>query len=137
LVAQLYASTTRTEVEPLLTWFPMYAHTWRSTEAFDAAREERLSRFSFRAGDRDITEWVEQEGARDAMVAAATHERSELQESQLSSLRFLRMRYEAAFGGTISGVEVRRDRDAFDWTSGTFVQVEYNALLAVVRLGDY
>jgi len=137
LVAQLYASTTRTEVEPLLTWFPMYAHTWRSTEAFDAAREERLSRFSFRVGDRDITEWVEQEGAWDAMVAAATHERSELQESQLSSLRFLRMRYEAVFGGTSPGVEVRRDRDAFDWTSGTFVQVERNALLAVVRLGDY
>ena len=96
-----------------------------------------MSRFFFRAGDRDITEWIEDEGARDAMVAAATHERSELQESQLSSLRFLRSRYEAAFGAANSDVEVRRDRETFDWTAGKFVQVEHNALLAVVRLRDY
>jgi hypothetical protein len=34
-------------------------------------------------------------------------------------------------------VEVRRDRQAFDWTSGRFVQVERDALLAVVELGEY
>lgn len=137
LAAQLYASVTRTEVEPLLTWFPMYAHTWRSTEAFDAAREERLSRFSIRAGDVDITEWVEQVGGWDALVAAATLQHDELSESQLSSLRFLRTRHEAEFGGTSSEVEIRRNREAFDWTSGRFVQVEHNALFAVVDLGDY
>ena len=115
----------------------MYAHTWRSTEAFDGAREERLSRFSFRAGGMDLTDWVEQVGAWDALVAAATHGQAELLESQRSSLRFLRTQYEARFGGTSAEVEIRRDREAFDWTSGRFVQVERNALLAVLELGDY
>jgi len=137
LVSQLYASATRTEIEPLLTWFPMYAHTWRSTEAFDEAREERLSRFSFRAGDIDVTSWVEEVGGRDALVAAGAHEQTELSESQRSSLRFVKTRFEATFGGTSAQVEIRRDREAFDWTSGEFVRVEQNALFAVVDLNDY
>ena len=137
LTTQLYASLTRKEVEPVLTWFPMYANTWESTEQFDRGREERFSRFSFLAGAMDITDWVEDEGAWDAMVAAATRQPSELQESQLSSLRFLKSRYEAVFGTANMDVEVRRDREKFDWTSGRFVKVEHNALLAVVHLRDY
>jgi hypothetical protein len=137
LCAQLYASATRTEVEPLLTWFPMYAHTWRSTEAFDSAREQRLSKFSFRANGKDITQWVEDEGGWDAMVAAASMEPSELGETQISSLRFLKSRYEAAFGEGIPDVEVRRDRNAFDWSSGRFVQVEHDKLFGVIQLEKY
>jgi hypothetical protein len=138
LIAQAYASASRTEVEPLLTWFPMYAHTWESTEDFDAAREERMSRFSFWIGDMDITDWVERVGSRDALVAAATKgERSELLESQRSSLKFLRTQYQADFDSTNTRVEIRRDRQAFDWTSGQFVQVEHDALLGIVELAEF
>ena len=116
----------------------MYAHTWESTEDFDAAREERMSRFSFWIGDRDITDWVEKVGSRDALVAAATKvEQSELLESQRSSLKFLRTQYEADFGSTNTRVEIRRDRQAFDWTSGQFVQVEHDALLGIVELAEF
>ena len=138
LIAQAYASATRTEVEPLLTWFPMYARTWESTEDFDAAREERMSRFSFWIGDREITDWVEKIGSRDALVAAATRAgQSELLESQRSSLKFLRAQYEANFGSSNTRVEIHRDRQAFNWTSGQFVQVEHDALLGIVDLAEF
>jgi hypothetical protein len=134
--AQIYATLARIEVEPLLSWFPMYANTWPSEAAFNAGREEKFSRYTFRAGGRDVTAWLDQARGGDLFIRAARIPRGEDVPDDLENAMLgIARRYAAEQGNWLESVEVLRDRQAFNWREGRFVQAEHQVSVGTVHLG--
>jgi hypothetical protein len=126
LAVQMYASASGREAEPVMSHFPMYAHSYGSVEDFEASLKPRLTRvLAARADDHDI---------RDDLVALADNDRfllmdlaerspalrAELTEREHRDRELLCRRYEQSLGRLPQQVALAIERRAFDWRAGRF-----------------
>jgi hypothetical protein len=113
IASQVWASARRLEIEPFLSNYPMYSHTYDSTADFD--RNHR--RLRFYAGGRDITNQVGQADGEDVLAAAAA--RTDISVSDLERLGDFSRRYARLIGDSPSEIDVVME-PLFDWQHGRF-----------------
>ncbi len=120
---QVFASVTTTQVEPIVSNYPMYSGTYLSAEAFDRRMNQRFQRLFFESNGEEISERVRAiDGQGVAVVEAARniaagHAPSE---GALAELRAFRAKYETQFKTVLNDVTVTAERVSFDWDAGEF-----------------
>jgi hypothetical protein len=118
VAGQVWASYQRTEIEPLLSHYPMYSTTYDSPEYF----ERQQTRTRFEANGRDITDRVEAAGGA-APVLGALDAPGDVRDADTEIGRALmefRDRYAGLYGQVPASIEAVRWSRPFDWENGHF-----------------
>lgn len=124
---QLVASVTRSEEFPISN-YPMYAYTYASRDAFDAARVEVPEPGKFLAASfegesvsgatEDVTNFMADEGFQSNFIQAAQAPDSPPSEDLLSSFA---PKYAETYGEAPASVTVTLNHTRFDWEAGRYV----------------
>ncbi|MGE3277694.1 MAG: hypothetical protein AB7O67_21470 [Vicinamibacterales bacterium] len=131
---QVVASTSRVEVSPLMSDYPMYSRTWPDREAFE--RENAIPpvyHYSVVLADGrevdagELFDRLEVDAyVRDAYVAEAEHRPGA--DDATAVFADATVRLDAAMPESVRGVRLRVDQRAFDWDTGEFVWVSRRRL---------
>ncbi len=124
VLQQIVASATATEIEPLISSYPMYSGTYASPEEFERIRYRRLQRLFFESAGIDITSRVHDIGKGAERLFEAAEEVAggrALDEEQVIALAAFRAEYGTRFGADIDAVVVVAERIVFDWERGRFM----------------
>ena len=118
VTAQVLASYQRLEIEPLVSNYPMYSHTYESPEQFD----RDTARVRFESEGVDITERVETAGGADVLrrIAMDAGEQRPVERSREALADFGR-RFTERYGAAPSQVDVVVLRNPFDWQRGRYL----------------
>ena len=129
-VQQAIASASRIEIEPFISWYPMYSNTYLSPADFDQRERYaiRYWRYYFEAdspgGVVDITDRVRAiPGAERAFHEAVADLKGcsgPLSEDLGDRIRAIRSDYAARHGEAPHTIRLLYDRRAFDWDRGQF-----------------
>ena len=123
VLQQVLASVTATQIEPLISDYPMYSLTYDSPEAFERIRYRKMQRLLFESGGRNITENVYAiANAPENLlnVAEDLAVGDPLDGKSVKMLGRLREQYKKLFGADIDSVAVTAERVGFDWQRGSF-----------------
>jgi hypothetical protein len=123
---QLYASATGTEVEPVMSHFPMYAYTFASIDEFEASMRPHMTRVTSVVADgRDITPdlpaLVDDDRVRLIDLAESGDSlKEDLSERERRNRSLLCERYQRQTGAWPVEIALRIERKQFDWSAGRF-----------------
>ena len=123
VVQQVLVSATATQVEPLISDYPMYSSTFESPDAFEVIRYRKLQRLLFESAGADVSERVHAiKNAPENLLNAAEDLASgdEVREQVMTSLRGVRSEYQTRYGVNLDLVTVIAERVTFDWQQGRF-----------------
>lgn len=125
LLAQTTASLKAFELEPVISYYPMYASTFASPEVFERhLHPNRMTRFRFLSAGADVTRRIASvPGARGVVLAELLAENADGCHERQARLQAMATEYARRFGEPLGDLTVRRDRYRFDWAAGRFVQV--------------
>jgi hypothetical protein len=126
---QVFASAQRLEVEPLVSNYPMYSHTFESPAEFD-----RWSvRVRFEASGVDITDRVEIADGDNTLhaIARETIERGAPTDASLRELAEFRGAYAERYGELPPAIDVIEVSHPFDWEAGRYLPPTSRRLGAV------
>ena len=138
VLQQVLASATATEIEPVISHYPMYAGTYDSPEHFERFRARKLRQLVFLAGAEDVTSRVDalqQASNLLARVADTLSEGGAIRERDAVALAALRAEYRARYGTDLSTITVLAEHTPFDWTRGAFRPL-MRTRLADIPLGE-
>jgi hypothetical protein len=115
---QAWASYQRTEIEPLLSHYPMYSTTYDSPEYF----ERQQTRTRFEENGRDITDRVEAAGGAVPVLGAldAPGDVGDANTEIGRALIAFRDRYASLYGEAPASIDAIRWSRPFDWEHGHF-----------------
>ncbi|NOT24862.1 MAG: hypothetical protein HOP16_02060 [Acidobacteria bacterium] len=123
---QLYASATGTEVEPVMSHFPMYAYTFPSIDEFEASMRPHMTRVKTVVADgRDISSdlptLVDDDRVRLINLAESGDSlKEDLSEREQRNRALLCERYQRQTGAWPAEIAMTIERKGFDWTAGQF-----------------
>jgi hypothetical protein len=130
VVQQVIASAGQIEIEPFISWYPMYIHTYGSLAKFEEAKRYnfRYWRYYFEidtpGGVVDVSDRIRAisgaERAIHSTVADLEGRSGPLSEELSQQIGAIRSIYEARYGTALQMLRLSYDRRAFDWEHGNF-----------------
>jgi hypothetical protein len=126
LLQQIVVSALAIESEPLVSNFPMYAHSYASRAAFDEHLRARTRRYVLATASVPAPELDRRLRALPKagdILGAAIDEAAAgggLSEETAGALDVLLQEYRREYGEPLGALHVRRYERPFDWTRGTF-----------------
>ncbi len=129
---QLYASATGTEVEPVMSHFPMYAYTFRSIDEFEESMRPHMTRVTAAVADgrdilADLPTLVDDDRVRLIRLAESGDSLNEnLSDRERRNRSELCERYQRQRGAWPAEIALTIERRGFDWSAGRFY--DYQAI---------
>ena len=131
IIQQLVSSTLQFEIEPLISDFPMYSHTYPSKKAFNEALRWNRRQYRYHGTGTDttnITSELERSGIFSTFNRIADTRYGEglrsIPDSLHSELRSALDLYEAEYGKSLDSLGVSVTTYQFDWNEGNLHQTE-------------